>query len=212
MAAVSERERVEGPKRAKRYAERLAALITEHGGPKRVNVWQKPGFDTRVYFPAKLGWISVGHQGELDGTELDGTRVRSRQTLADSAMYPSWRKAVRAAIQAYKAELRGSTGERAARAAARVWATRQGGQDPATEKRIAKVMLRQTRRWVAAAKQDANPGIAVLHANYGAGWIHALREIIPDDRVLALTGEHPMEALEEALAAQDEAGKRLAAA
>ncbi len=110
MAEVNQIERFAGPARAKAYAERLAVLIkAQPGAPQRLNVWHKAGYDTRVYFPAKFGWISVGYQGELDGTSLTGAgRVRSTQTLADSSLYPPWRKAVRAGIAAYYDELRGA--------------------------------------------------------------------------------------------------------
>ena len=50
-----------------------------------------------------------------------------------------------------------------------------------TEKQIefaAKKLVRQAARWSTAAKQDNNSMIAVLHANYGAGYLWALKDII----------------------------------
>ena len=43
---------------------------------------------------------------------------------------------------------------------------------------IVKTLLRQSARWSVAAKQDTNPIIAVLHANYGAAYLWALLDII----------------------------------
>ena len=39
------------------------------------------------------------------------------------------------------------------------------------KKFIVNKLLRQTARWSTAAKQDNNSMIAVLHANYGAGYL-----------------------------------------
>ena len=47
-----------------------------------------------------------------------------------------------------------------------------------TEKQIefaAQKLVRQAARWSTAAKQDKNSMIAVLHANYGAGYLWALK-------------------------------------
>ena len=41
-------------------------------------------------------------------------------------------------------------------------------------------LVRQTARWATAASQDDNPVIAVLHANYAAGYLWALKDIATD--------------------------------
>ena len=71
-------------------------------------------------------------------------------------------------------------------------------------------MLRQSARWSTAAEQDKAPAIALLHANYGAGWIQALRKIMSDNEVLKLTGVDPYEVERVALAVQDKAMRRIA--
>jgi hypothetical protein len=44
-------------------------------------------------------------------------------------------------------------------------------------------MLRQSARYSIAATQDANPMIAVLHANYGVGYLNALKSIASYDEI-----------------------------
>lgn len=40
-----------------------------------------------------------------------------------------------------------------------------------------KTIVRQAARWTTASLQDENPMIAILHANYGAGYLWALLDI-----------------------------------
>ena len=49
-------------------------------------------------------------------------------------------------------------------------------------------LLRQSARWATAAKQDKNSMIAVLHANYGAGYLWALKDIAKIDDIEKATG------------------------
>ena len=42
-------------------------------------------------------------------------------------------------------------------------------------------LVRQSARWSTATKQDKNPLIAVLHANYCAGYLWALKEIVSNE-------------------------------
>lgn len=51
-----------------------------------------------------------------------------------------------------------------------------------------KTLLRQTARWSVAAMQDKNPLIAVLHANYGTGYLGALRDIATDGQIMEASG------------------------
>mgnify|MGYP001336823216 FL=1 len=44
-------------------------------------------------------------------------------------------------------------------------------------------LVRQTARWGTAASQDDNPVIAVLHANYAAGYLWALKDIATKEEI-----------------------------
>ena len=46
-----------------------------------------------------------------------------------------------------------------------------------------KTLVRQAARWSSAAKQDENPMIAVLHSNYGAGFLWALKDIATQEQI-----------------------------
>lgn len=46
-----------------------------------------------------------------------------------------------------------------------------------------KTLIRQASRWSTAASQDNNSMIAVLHANYGAGYLWALKDIYSDEDI-----------------------------
>lgn len=51
------------------------------------------------------------------------------------------------------------------------------------KKEIIIKLIRQIARWSTAALQDKSPVIAVLHANYGAGYLWALKEIMSTDDI-----------------------------
>ena len=53
---------------------------------------------------------------------------------------------------------------------------------------IIKILTRQAARWTTAAQQDNNLLIAVLHANYGAGYLWALKDIATDQQIYNATG------------------------
>lgn len=53
---------------------------------------------------------------------------------------------------------------------------------------IVKKITRQAARWSEAAKQDQNPVIAILHANYGAGYLWALKDIVNAAEFNRITG------------------------
>lgn len=44
-------------------------------------------------------------------------------------------------------------------------------------------LVRQTSRWATASKQDINILIAVLHANYAAEYLWALKDIASDEEI-----------------------------
>ena len=46
-----------------------------------------------------------------------------------------------------------------------------------------KTLVRQCSRWAAAAEQDKSPIINLLHANYGAGFLWALKDIYTDQEI-----------------------------
>lgn len=46
-----------------------------------------------------------------------------------------------------------------------------------------RVLVRQSARWSNAAVNDNNPIIAVLHANYGAGYLWALKDLFTDSEI-----------------------------
>jgi hypothetical protein len=47
-----------------------------------------------------------------------------------------------------------------------------------------KKLMRQAARWTTAAKQDTNPIIALLHANYGAAYIFAIKDAVPIKQII----------------------------
>ena len=52
---------------------------------------------------------------------------------------------------------------------------------------IIKTLVRQSARWSTAAQQDNNAMISVLHANYGAGYLWALKDIATDQEITSAT-------------------------
>ena len=54
--------------------------------------------------------------------------------------------------------------------------------------KIIQKLTRQAARWSTAAAQDENSMIAVLHANYGAGYLWALKDIASDKQIEMATG------------------------
>ena len=48
-------------------------------------------------------------------------------------------------------------------------------------------LVRQAARWAIAAEQDKSPIVALLHANYAAGYLWALRDIATDADILDIT-------------------------
>ena len=53
---------------------------------------------------------------------------------------------------------------------------------------IIKILTRQAARWSIAASQDENILIAVLHANYGTGYLWALKDIATEDQIRKASG------------------------
>lgn len=51
-----------------------------------------------------------------------------------------------------------------------------------------RTLIRQASRWSAASEQDKSVAIALLHANYGAGFLWALKDIATDNEIQNATG------------------------
>lgn len=66
-------------------------------------------------------------------------------------------------------------------------------------------LVRQTARWMIAARQDQNPLIAVMHANYATGYWYALRDIATDQAIERATGLDAVVFQRQVQAVQEEA-------
>ena len=49
-------------------------------------------------------------------------------------------------------------------------------------------LVRQTARWATVAQQDQSPLIALLHANYAAGYLWALKDIASEKEINRVAG------------------------
>ena len=78
-----------------------------------------------------------------------------------------------------------------------------------TKADMIKKLLRQAARWSVAAEQDELPMVAVLHANYGAGYLWALKDIATNDEIEKITGMNMMKVEKEITRIQDEATKKV---
>ena len=73
-------------------------------------------------------------------------------------------------------------------------------------------LVRQAARWSVAAQQDESPIIALLHANYGAGFLWALRDIASDQEIEEATGINVPIFVKKITDVQDGATKRVSKA
>lgn len=73
-----------------------------------------------------------------------------------------------------------------------------------------RALVRQAARWSTAAEQDENSMIAVLHANYGAGYLWALKDIATDQEIEKATNIKITEFERAIISVQDMATKRMA--
>jgi len=69
-------------------------------------------------------------------------------------------------------------------------------------------LTRQAARWSTAAVQDENPMIAVLHANYGAGYLWAINDIVTSSEFENMTGHDYKKFRDSIVNVQDTATKR----
>ena len=76
-------------------------------------------------------------------------------------------------------------------------------------KNIIQILLRQSARWSTAASQDENVMVAVLHANYGAGYLWALKDIANNAQIKAASGLDIHKFEREIVKNQDKATKHM---
>ena len=76
------------------------------------------------------------------------------------------------------------------------------------KKKTIETLLRQAARWAIASNQDENPMIAVLHANYAAGYLWALRDIATDNEIESI-GIDLLRFRDEITSVQDRATKKM---
>lgn len=55
------------------------------------------------------------------------------------------------------------------------------------KKKQTQALIRQTARWTVASQQDTSPMIALLHANYAAGYLQALELITTEQEINQFT-------------------------
>ena len=60
---------------------------------------------------------------------------------------------------------------------------------------IIETLVRQSSRYAFAAEQDESPLVAVLHANYAAGYLWALKDIVDEKNINAYLGENKLKQL-----------------
>lgn len=91
------------------------------------------------------------------------------------------------------------------------WASdRLGEPVVGTPEHYIPTLVRQSARWATAAKQDRNSMISVLHANYGAGYLWALKDIATDDMVRKFGGVDPIKFKTMITEIQDQSTKNMA--
>tara|TARA_A100001388_G_scaffold257235_1_gene222907 strand:+ start:7 stop:417 length:411 start_codon:yes stop_codon:yes gene_type:complete len=71
------------------------------------------------------------------------------------------------------------------------------------------ILLRQSARYSGAAEQDESPLIQLLHANYGAGYLWALKDLATDKEILDSTGVKVHEYTKKIIDIQDKSTKRV---
>jgi len=82
---------------------------------------------------------------------------------------------------------------------------------PTNLKKPIQTLTRQAARWSTAADQDMNTLIAVLHANYGAGYLWALKDIATDSQIEEASGIDMKEFQNAIVSIQDKVTQDMAA-
>lgn len=65
---------------------------------------------------------------------------------------------------------------------------KQKKQNDLNKKQMMLTLLRQMARWSVASIQDENPFVAVLHANYAAGYLWAIKDIFTENEIKIVSG------------------------
>ena len=73
---------------------------------------------------------------------------------------------------------------------------------------IIHTLTRQTARWAIASQQDKSPFIALLHANYAAGYLWALKDIASTEDIKNVTGINMLDLEKRIIKIQDDASQR----
>jgi hypothetical protein len=73
-----------------------------------------------------------------------------------------------------------------------------------------KTLVRQAARWATAAKQDKNSMVAVLHANYAAGYLWAVSDIASSDEISYVSGVDYFKIKDEITSIQDNITRNMA--
>ena len=81
---------------------------------------------------------------------------------------------------------------------------------PKKKKRdIGDVLIRQAARWSLAAEQDESPLIAVLHANYGAAYLWAAKDLLTSVEISRIAKMDSRDFEKKIVDVQDMATKRM---
>ena len=75
--------------------------------------------------------------------------------------------------------------------------------------KIIETLYRQSARWAVASDQDDNDIIRLLHANYAAGYLWAMKDIVATDEFKKMTGDDFLSFEQKITAIQDEATRRV---
>ena len=70
-------------------------------------------------------------------------------------------------------------------------------------------LIRGCARWAIASKQDTSPLISLLHANYAAGYLWAIKDIYTGEEIYKLTGINIINFQNEITTLQDNATKKV---
>ena len=62
--------------------------------------------------------------------------------------------------------------------------------------KVVDTLVRQSSRYALAAEQDLSPLVAVLHANYAAGYLWALRDIVSEKDISSVLHDNSLQTLE----------------
>lgn len=74
---------------------------------------------------------------------------------------------------------------------------------------IIKTLIRQASRWSLAAENDTYPMVAVLHSNYGAGYLWACNDIASSSEITDATGINYLELSKKIIDVQDKSIKKM---